>query len=368
VRLWDATSGQELRSLQGHTREVSAVAFSPDGTCLASADYGGLVRLWDCRTGQELRTLSHGGTVYGVAFSPDGTSLASASDDRTVRLWDTATGQELFSMKGHTGAVISVAFSADGTRLASASGDKTVRLWDTSSGQELRTFKGHTDPVYRVAFSPDSTQIASAGQDATVRFWDARPLSPEVRVEREALGLLDTLFHRPRLKVEVFDYLRACRTIPETVRTEALRLAERYHDEPVRFNQASWAVVRRPGLPPERYRQALAWAETARRLGSLWTFVNTFGVAQYRAGRYEEALHTLRQADWLNRCWLQPSQPADLAFLAMTEHQLGHKDQAQDYLRRLRDTMKQTQWANNEKMQGFLREAETLLALPGSQP
>src|SRR5262249_36549364 len=122
----------------------SGLAFRPpDGKQLAVAGWGsGTVTLLDAGTGETVRTLT-GHTdrlVFSVAYSPDGTRLASAGGDGTVRIWDSTTGKPLLNLRAHGSEVYSVAWNADGTRLASQSWDGTVKVWDMSGDPAVVTF------------------------------------------------------------------------------------------------------------------------------------------------------------------------------------------------------------------------------------
>ncbi|KAJ6017869.1 hypothetical protein N7451_001248 [Penicillium sp. IBT 35674x] len=171
IRIWDPATGQCASILEGHIEQVNSVTWSQDGSQLASASHDTTVRIWDLATGQCETLKGHSGLVFSIAWSQDGTQLASASYDETVRIWDPATSQCELILEGHMEPVNSIAWSRDGSQLASASKD-TVRIWDLATGQCGLILEGHSEWVRSIAWSQDGSQLALALEDSTIRIWN----------------------------------------------------------------------------------------------------------------------------------------------------------------------------------------------------
>jgi WD40 repeat protein len=172
----DGRHGGEVR----HPGGAAAVAFSADGSLLATGGYDGLIRLWAVDGLRLLRTIRIGrGTIWSLDFSPDGTRLASGGEDRLVRIWSVADGKPLAALAGHRLNIWKVRYSPDGKWLASSSFDHDIRLWNAATGRPVRTLQGHREAVVGLAFSPDGRLLASGSDDSTVRIWrvaDGAPL------------------------------------------------------------------------------------------------------------------------------------------------------------------------------------------------
>lgn len=183
IILWDAAAGQPLGPpLTGHTDRLKSLVFTPDGQTLISASADGQIKLWEVATRQPTGDfpIRHTNELNSLALSPDGKLLASASDDKTIILWDMATRQPLGApLTAHQDWVNSVAFSPDGKLLASGSADNTIILWEVATRQPLGPpLTGHTNRIWSVAFSPDGKLLASGSADNTIILWDVATRQP----------------------------------------------------------------------------------------------------------------------------------------------------------------------------------------------
>ena len=175
VLLWDIATGDELRRFEGHIDQVNSVAFSPDGTMLASGSEDGTIRVWNVATGLEIQQLSNTGVaVNSVAFSSDGKRLASGTNNY-VWLWDLTTGNVVYRL-GDRHKYSFVAISARGL-LAAQRSTNGLEVWDMASGDHLVSYRGVSE-LPPVAFSPDGNHLYFGG-DAThpLRWFDVNDLN-----------------------------------------------------------------------------------------------------------------------------------------------------------------------------------------------
>jgi WD40 repeat protein len=188
TRIWDAATGAELLALGDRDELLDAVAWSPDCAWIATCGRGCPVNVFDTRTGMRVAALELPDFTRDLAFSPDGTRLAAASRDRVIRIFDTLTWRTVVELIGHGNEVWGVAWSPDGRRLASVSHDKTAIVWDAETGAVQRTFTAHTRLMQGVGWSPDGTRIIVSSSDGKIMTWDVA----EFRLADAIAGYRDT--------------------------------------------------------------------------------------------------------------------------------------------------------------------------------
>jgi WD40 repeat protein/serine/threonine protein kinase len=371
VKIWDASTGRESMTFSGHKGRVCSVAFSPDGRQVVSGAWDGEVKVWDASTGVELTTLSgHDDFASSVLFTSDGRRVISGSYDHTIRIWNAATGGELMTLFGHNGTIEAIATSPNGKRIVSASSDRTAKVWDAETGAELMTIPADKG-VSGIAFSPDGKTIAGAcgPQEGDISLWEPGPISESLqkvldsrRLHVDAQRVVNKLHEEYGLYSEVIERLKGDVTLNDSLREAALQIANSWQWlDAKKLLWEGMKVVILPGREIDAYRSALLKIEKAKELNpNDPLFPTILGVAQYRAGSYEDALKTLAQSEKARKG--SAHEVAQAAFTAMAFHKLNRHEEAKTSLDHLRDLCKDKQVAEIKEAQALLAEAERLLS------
>ncbi len=149
---------------KNHRGAPSSISVSPDGALIATGGYDGIIRVWEAASGELIRALvGHSSSVHDVAFSPDGSLLASTGGlDNTARIWNAKTGMTLRILKNHKSFTSKLAWSPDGKKLVVTGGSSGfATFWDTVANKHLRTIEQGV-PINGVAWSPDGKIVAYA--------------------------------------------------------------------------------------------------------------------------------------------------------------------------------------------------------------
>ncbi|MBM7054291.1 caspase, EACC1-associated type [Streptomyces durocortorensis] len=200
IDLWDLSSGKLIRTLRGHARGISSLAFSADGTMLVSGAGRASVNnsgspdtealLWDTASGTiRTKLTGHTGGVWAVSFNPDGSSIATADGAGTVRLWEPRAGRLTRVLYGSRGIPSSLAFDHSGTTLVGSADGLSV--WDTRTGRHkvLATAGLDKNESYEdISLSPDGRFAVLTQGTSGILIWDLERDRPVT--ETKASGVI----------------------------------------------------------------------------------------------------------------------------------------------------------------------------------
>jgi tetratricopeptide (TPR) repeat protein len=332
--VWDLTATDPqstTKVLRGHEEAISCLSISPDGWWLVTASTDGTARIWPLRL-EDLKesawqTVARGPSPDEVAqyqFDLDQTDL-----DQHCSIARRAFTEAYFE---HWAKLVVERHFQTGASL----GDSRVAI---------------------------EKSVDLPGTIRTAALTKCTPLLWERWVDEGAQQVMERLSKEWLLREELAEAVAAEPNLRDDVRRRAIGIAEQWPKDGSALNIAAWEVVKEPSRPTEDYLRALRSAQVASESDRDDGFIlNTLGVAQYRAGEYEQAIQTLTRSLDLNaKANGGTPHPADVAFLAIAQHQLGRTDEARRLLGELRELAMLPVLAGNAEAQSFLREAEQLI-------
>lgn len=385
LRILDAQTTAVLSELPASQFAAEEIALSSDGSRLATV--GRELFLWDLRGDLERPVFRSKVRNTAVAFSPDGTALATGALAGLVQLWDAATGKYLLEQGDQTSKIRALVYSPDGKRLVSASDDGEIRVREARTGEPLLVLLEPRGAVTSLAFSPDGARLATGVVDGTVRIYETSPSNERRERRHRALALrerardlVDGLFAE---RFRLADVLRAIDEdtgLSQSLREAALRQAYLRGDDPLPL----WRLSIEECLDFERatadYAKALRRAGVAEEMKDnapgmpVWELDGlarlALGACSYRMGRFDEAKQYLagevhpplddpRKSRGL---FGQREQALRLLFLCMSQCQKAEAREAEQSWRLAQQSvMNDVDLFQRTEIQGLLTEVETLV-------
>ena len=174
VNTWEVATGKHLFKLADQSDHQSAIAYSADGTRMATASEEN--KIWNAQSGALLKRIRVDKilSTRSLAFSPDSKQLAGDTPDRKIKIWNAQSGEVNLTLTGHQFDVQSIAYDKAGQILASSDYSGIIRLWNARSGTAIGALRGHTSTPSYLSFSPIDRKLVSSSDDNTVRIWNSQ--------------------------------------------------------------------------------------------------------------------------------------------------------------------------------------------------